>query len=101
MPNYPANFEDAIDFPCSPVWVAHYAEQGLTQDYPPEYYTRSTRELREKIAGLEDELANLRAMVNRAGRPAQQAPRPIMQPVRPPPVIAKALEKSGLEVSDL
>lgn len=25
---------DAIDFPCSPVWVRHYAARGLTADYP-------------------------------------------------------------------
>jgi len=27
---------DAIDFPCSPVWVRHYAARGVTADYPPE-----------------------------------------------------------------
>ena len=30
--------EDLIDFPCSPTWVRHYANQGLTTDYPPEFY---------------------------------------------------------------
>ena len=30
--------EDSIDFPCSPLWVRHYAAQGLTADYPPEFY---------------------------------------------------------------
>lgn len=29
-------FEDAIDFACSPVWVRHYAAQGLTTGYPAE-----------------------------------------------------------------
>ncbi len=30
--------EDAIDFPCAPVWVRHYAAHGMTTDYPPEFY---------------------------------------------------------------
>lgn len=28
--------EDAIDFPCSPAWVRHYAAKGLTTGYPAE-----------------------------------------------------------------
>jgi len=29
---------EAIDYPCSPVWVRHYASIGRTADYPPEWY---------------------------------------------------------------
>lgn len=29
---------DLIDFPCSPLWVGHYASLGLTKDFPPEFY---------------------------------------------------------------
>lgn len=28
--------EDAIDFPCSPIWARHYAAKGLTTGYPAE-----------------------------------------------------------------
>ena len=34
--------EDCIDFPCSPIWASFYASQGLTRDYPPEYYQVSS-----------------------------------------------------------
>ena len=43
-PNAPAHFvpipqgEDLIDFPCSPNWVSHFANQGLTRDYPRSFY---------------------------------------------------------------
>ena len=30
--------EDLIDFPCAPIWAKHYADRGMTQDYPPEFY---------------------------------------------------------------
>ena len=30
--------ENLIDFPCSPIWVKHYAERGLIPDYPPDFY---------------------------------------------------------------
>ena len=30
--------EDLIDFPCSPDFVRHFAYQGLTKDYPSEFY---------------------------------------------------------------
>lgn len=33
--------EDAIDFPCCPVWVRHYAAKGLTTGYPAELDYRS------------------------------------------------------------
>ncbi len=29
---------DLIDFPCSPAFVRHFANLGLTKDFPPEYY---------------------------------------------------------------
>lgn len=28
----------SIDFPCSPAFASFYASQGMTRDYPPEYY---------------------------------------------------------------
>lgn len=48
---------DAIDFPCSPLWVSHYASRGLTQDYPPSYYEDS--EVYERISALEQEVQRL------------------------------------------
>ncbi|KKN73829.1 hypothetical protein LCGC14_0396310 [marine sediment metagenome] len=30
--------EDLIDFPISPDWVRHFANQGITTDYPKEFY---------------------------------------------------------------
>ena len=49
--------EDAIDFPCSPAWVTHYAKRGLTPDYPDDYYRSSisddTKELiDEAVTGI-------------------------------------------------
>jgi len=32
--------EDLIDFACAPIWAEHYADRGMTQDYPPEFYYR-------------------------------------------------------------
>jgi hypothetical protein len=50
--------DDLIDFPCSPLWVSHYASKGMTRDYPREYY--EDHELRERINGLEEEVKSLR-----------------------------------------
>ena len=55
---------DAIDFPCSPAFVKHYADQGLTTDYPPEYYRgRELRQLREEIDRLREEVASKKRII--------------------------------------
>ena len=36
--------EDSIDFCCSPIFVRHYAEQGLTKDYPSDFYLQKKTE---------------------------------------------------------
>jgi len=66
--------EDAIDFPCSPDWVRHYAGLGLTRDYPQEYYWgMRIAELREQVEAqarqIEELAAEIEAMKARhAGR---------------------------------
>ena len=50
---------DAIDFACAPNWASAYARQGLTRDYPPEYYW--SVDLEEEVAHLRAEVARLRA----------------------------------------
>lgn len=42
---------DAIDFPSSPDWVRHYAGQGLTTDYPPQFYLARACTLRHGEIG--------------------------------------------------
>ena len=42
---------DAIDFPIAPCWVQHYAEQGLTPDYPPQFYLARLCTLRQGEVG--------------------------------------------------
>ena len=37
-PSYIPEGEDLIDFPCSPLFVRHFAYQGLTKDYPSSFY---------------------------------------------------------------
>jgi len=49
--------DELIDFPCSEAWTSHYIRQGITQDYPPDYYLG---ELQAKVRDLEDEVALLR-----------------------------------------
>jgi len=52
--------DDAIDFPCAPCWVTHYAKQGLTTDYPPEYYFgESMAVLERRIDALERQNSEL------------------------------------------
>lgn len=45
--------DNMIDFPCAPCWVRHYAERGLTPDYPSDYYEPSRADLLERIEQLE------------------------------------------------
>ena len=37
-PSHIPEGEDLIDFPCSPLFVRHFAYQGLTRDYPSSFY---------------------------------------------------------------
>lgn len=50
--------ENMIDFPCSPAWASYYAEQGLTQDYPREYYDM------KDLMAINDKVARLERLVN-------------------------------------
>ncbi|MQY55712.1 MAG: hypothetical protein GH152_00565 [Dehalococcoidia bacterium] len=52
--------EDGVDFPCSPPFVRHYADLGLTQNYPPEFYWPNISALEEKIQELENEIDELK-----------------------------------------
>lgn len=53
---------DLIDFPCSPTWVAHYAELGITRDYPPEFYQHpQPTEPDEDIAKMQSDINRLKA----------------------------------------
>lgn len=47
--------EDLIDFPCSAAWISYYASQGMTPDFPQEYYYPSQKfnELDERIDNLQ------------------------------------------------
>ena len=40
---------EAIDYPCSPVWVRHYASSGLTADYPAEWYQHQPEPQRPQL----------------------------------------------------
>lgn len=51
--------EDLIDFACSPDFVRHYASQGMTPDYPPDYYRLPDTMTVEKIRELEARIKDL------------------------------------------
>ena len=36
--------EDLIDFPTSPLWAEHFADQGMTPGFPDEYYYKAPPE---------------------------------------------------------
>jgi len=36
--------EDLIDFPTSPLWAEHFADQGMTPGFPDEYYYKPAPE---------------------------------------------------------
>jgi len=56
--------EDAIDFPCSPDWVGHYASLGLTRDYPTgHYYELWLAELRSQVESLGKRIESLAAEI--------------------------------------
>lgn len=50
---------DLIDFPCSPTWVRHYAELGITRDYPPEFYQRP------QPSFSDEDIAEMKADINK------------------------------------
>jgi len=57
--------ESMIDFPCSQVWAEHYADQGMTTGYPPEFYASPrVRELQEKVGKLEGQLKDMTGVKN-------------------------------------
>lgn len=45
--------EDLVDFPCAPSWIEHYAEQGMTPGYPPEFYQKPSTQI---IVDVSEEL---------------------------------------------
>jgi hypothetical protein len=51
--------KDLIDFPCSPDWVTHYAREGITADYPREYYEKTMTLPVEQIRELDEQLKRL------------------------------------------
>ena len=66
--------DDLIDFPCSPLWVSHYASRGMTQDYPPEYY--EDEETYRRIARLEQEVERLQTLAAMPLVKATEKPKP-------------------------
>ena len=59
---------DAIDFPCSATFRSFYASQGLTPDYPAEYYDGVRSSERERA--LEEQNLELQAELELARRGA-------------------------------
>ncbi len=76
--------EDAIDFPVSPDFASFYASQGMTRDYPPEYYqnqgsarlTAQLEELESRIAELEGKKAVIKYIMPIKPPEKKQAPVP-------------------------
>ena len=59
---------DAIDFPCSATFRSFYASQGLTPDYPAEYYDGVRSSERERA--LEEQNLELQAELELSRRGA-------------------------------
>ena len=51
--------EDLIDFPVSVSWASYYAEQGMTKDYPQEFYRMPVSLPIEQIKELDAQLKRL------------------------------------------
>jgi hypothetical protein len=51
--------KDLIDFPCSPAWTSFYAREGITADYPREYYAAPITLPVEQIRELDDAIKRI------------------------------------------
>ena len=57
--------DNMIDFPCSQVWVEHYADRDMTEGYPASFYTSPrVTELQGKVAVLENQLKDMTGIKN-------------------------------------